>query len=94
MAGAAAPLGTGVANVMGFAGVSLAEAISMALHQPAALLGLDPGRLERGQPADLVLFHLNGGFRVQSMIRGGQVVSGSPVAWPEPETDGRTLSER
>lgn len=74
MAGAAAPLGTGVANVMQFAGVELREAIAMALHHPAELLGLDPGALEPGQPADLILFDLDEGFRVQAMIRGGEAV--------------------
>jgi len=74
MAGAAAPLGTGVANVMQFAGVELREAIAMALHHPADLLGLDPGALEPGRPADLVLFDLDEGFQVRAMIRGGEVV--------------------
>jgi len=76
MAGAAAPLGTGVANVTQFAGVELREAIAMALDHPAELLGLDPGALVPGQPADLVLFDLDEGFRVRAMIRGGETVFG------------------
>ena len=76
MAGAAEPLGTGVANVMRFAGVELAGAIAMALNHPAELLGLDPGGLQPGQPADLVVFDLEDGFGVRAMIRGGEVVYG------------------
>jgi len=76
MAGAAAPLGTGVANVMRFAGVELPAAIAMALNHPAELLGLDPGGLRPGQPADVVLFDLADGFRVRAMIRAGEAVYG------------------
>ena len=63
-----------MANAVRFAGVTLAEAVAMAVHHPAALLGLDPGGLEPGEPADLVAFDLDEGFRVRAMIRGGEVV--------------------
>ena len=58
LAGAAAPIGTGVANVMRFAGVDLATAVDMASHHPARLLGLEENHLLPGDPADAVLFDL------------------------------------
>jgi N-acetylglucosamine-6-phosphate deacetylase len=58
LAGASAPLGTCVANVLRFGEVSLAEAIGMAAIHPARLLGIQPGGLDPGDPADLVLFDL------------------------------------
>ncbi len=58
LAGASAPIGDGVANVMRFAGVDLATAVAMAAHHPAALLGLQPTDLAVGDTADLVLFDL------------------------------------
>jgi len=82
LAGASQPLGTGIANVMHFAGVSLADAVRMAVHHPAELLGVEPGGLEPGDPADLVLFDLleplePGGtpkLEVGSTIMAGDVV--------------------
>jgi len=59
-AGASLPLGAGVANVTRFAGVDLCTAVRMAVHHPAALLGIDPGGLEPGDRADLVQFELAG----------------------------------
>ena len=58
LAGATAHVAVGVANVMRFADVSLATAIDMATLHPARLLGIDPGKLEVGAPANLVLFDL------------------------------------
>ena len=87
MAGASLPLSAGVANVMRFAGVDLATAVRMALHNPAALLGISPGGLEAGNPADLVQFRLDeptaggdGGlrFHVLCTLVDGQAVSGVP----------------
>jgi cytosine/adenosine deaminase-related metal-dependent hydrolase len=54
----------------------------MAVHRPAALLGLEPGGLEPGEPADLVEFDLAepsepGGprqFQVRSTVIDGEVV--------------------
>jgi N-acetylglucosamine-6-phosphate deacetylase len=45
-----------VANVIRMAGVSLAEAITLATVRPRQLLGLPVTTIEVGQPADLVLF--------------------------------------
>jgi N-acetylglucosamine-6-phosphate deacetylase len=87
LAGASLPIGNGIANVMHFAGVSLHEAVSMALDHPAQLLGLKPRGFQPGDPADLVQFDLAeprepGGprqFRVRSTTIEGQVVFGK--AW-------------
>ena len=87
LAGASAPIGTGIANVMRFADVSLAEAVRMAVDHPAGLLGIRPGGMEQGDPADLVLFdlvepsHGDGPprFEVRSTVIDGQVAWGD--AW-------------
>jgi N-acetylglucosamine-6-phosphate deacetylase len=80
LAGAALPIGAGVANVMHFAGVTLAEAVRMATDHPARLLNLAPGGLDVGDPADLVLFDLVPAesndppqFEVRATISGGEV---------------------
>jgi N-acetylglucosamine-6-phosphate deacetylase len=85
LAGATSPIGDGVANVMRFAGVSLAEAVAMATEHPARLLGIEQGRLAPGQPADLVMFDLadaaeaprSSQFHVRAVLIGGEVVVGS-----------------
>ena len=87
LAGASAPIGTGVANVMHFAGLDLAQAVRMAVDSPAALVGLEPGGLEPGCPADLVLFDMAGPseeggpqrFEVRTTVKAGEVVHGT--AW-------------
>jgi N-acetylglucosamine-6-phosphate deacetylase len=56
LAGAAQPIGVGVANVMRFAGVDLAMAVAMASAHPNQLLGHAAGTLRPGDVADLVLF--------------------------------------
>jgi N-acetylglucosamine-6-phosphate deacetylase len=58
MGGASVPINVGLANLMAFAGVDLKTAIRMSVHHPARLLSVDPGGLEPGDPADLVLFDL------------------------------------
>lgn len=86
LAGASLPIGTGVANVMQFAGVSLAEAIDMATANPARLLSMPPGGLQPGDPADLVLFDIIEPhdettlpqFAVRCTVSGGEVVWGEP----------------
>ena len=83
LAGASAPIGVGVANVMRMAQVSLSEAVAMAVDLPAKLLGIEPGRLEPGEPADLVLFDLEPEFRVRATLLDGQTVYGRVE---EPET--------
>lgn len=85
MAGASLPIGTGVANVMHFAGVSLTEAVRMAVHHPARLLGIDHGGLQPGDSADLVLFDLieasEAGFpprfEVRATLSDGEVAFGA-----------------
>src|SRR5262249_172232 len=59
LAGAAEPIGTGVTNVMRFAGVDLGTAVDMATAHPRQLLGMTPNRLAVGDPADVVLFDLS-----------------------------------
>ncbi len=86
LAGASLPIGTGVANVMQFAGVSLAEAIDMATANPSRLLSIPTGGLQPGDPADLVLFDVTEPddetalpqFTVRCTVSGGEVVWGEP----------------
>ncbi len=87
LAGASRPIGVGVANVMRYAGVSLAQAVDMASARPTALLEAEPVRLEPGHPADLVQFDLPGTdsqmplgqLHVRATINGGEAVYGTPV---------------
>jgi len=86
MAGASLPLSVGVANVMRFAGVDLNCAVRMAVHHPAALLGIEPGGIEPGDPADLIQFDpaepegedASSGLRVLATIVEGRLAWGSP----------------
>lgn len=48
-----------VATVMRMAGVSLADALDMAAARPRQLLGLPPGRISPGEPAELVTFRID-----------------------------------
>jgi N-acetylglucosamine-6-phosphate deacetylase len=57
LAGASQPIGEGIARVMAYAGVSLAQAIEMASTRPARLIGRTPGGFLPGDPADYVTFH-------------------------------------
>jgi N-acetylglucosamine-6-phosphate deacetylase len=85
LAGASRPIGTGVANVMRLAGVSLGEAIRMATANPARLLSIEPGGLAPDEPADLVLFDIAppdrerdvAEFVVRATVSGGEVAWGS-----------------
>jgi N-acetylglucosamine-6-phosphate deacetylase len=58
LAGASRPLHCGVANVMRFAGLPLAEALALATDQPRRLLDLPRPGLTVGAPADLIAFDL------------------------------------
>ena len=86
LAGASLPIASGIANVIQFAQVDLADAVSMAVHHPAALLGLDPGGVDPGDPANLVQFDLieptdmsqSARFEVRCTLLGGQAVWGTP----------------
>lgn len=85
LAGASAPIGVGIANVIRFAGVSLATAIDMATTNPSRLLGLWQGTLAAHAPADLVLFDFDEAktpdgaprLNVRATIRGGELVYGN-----------------
>jgi N-acetylglucosamine-6-phosphate deacetylase len=84
LAGASLPIQVGIANVMHFAGVGLDQAVAMATHHPAGLLGIRSGDLIPGEPADAVLFDLVGNpdgqpptIQVRATLVGGQVVWGS-----------------
>lgn len=84
LAGASAPIGTGIANIMRFAGVSLAVAVAMATTHPARLLGVWAGALQTGDPADLVLFDFDVAqaarpseeLKVRATLHAGEVVFG------------------
>ena len=86
LAGASLALDSGVANAMRFAGIDLETAIRMAVHHPASLLGIQPGGLEVGDPADLVQFHLTdpdgqgqpSGFQAICTVIGGEAAWGRP----------------
>ena len=85
LAGASRPLGTGVANVMHFAGVDLATAVRMATAHPAELLDVHAGQLAPGEPANLVEFDLvepsqTGeplGFEPRATVCEGRLASGA-----------------
>lgn len=77
LAGAGAPIGAGVANLMRFAGVSLADAVAMASTRPAERLG-SRHELTVGAAADLVLFDLSNGVTVRQTILAGETV----YSWP------------
>ncbi len=60
----ASPGGSGLATLLGITlaqfhngAITLAQAIGLLTSRPAALLGIDAGRIARGLPADLCLFH-------------------------------------
>ena len=86
LAGASRPIGTGVANVIRFAGVDLPTAVRMATDQPARLLGIEAGGLEPEDPANLVQFDLAApaderepaGFEVRATVVEGELVWGTP----------------
>jgi N-acetylglucosamine-6-phosphate deacetylase len=76
LAAASEPIGTGVANVMRFAGLDLVTAVELATSNPARLLGLPVHDLAVGAPADVVLFDLDlgesgGRLAVRQTILGG-----------------------
>lgn len=84
LAGAAAPIGVGVANVMRFAGVDLPTAVAMATTHPNRLLSRPPGTLRPGDVADLVLFDLTNDaaprLEVRATLLAGKLVYGTLVA--------------
>jgi N-acetylglucosamine-6-phosphate deacetylase len=71
-----------VANMVRMAGVNLGDAWEMAARNPARLLGFEIGRLARGGPADLALFHWDadtGRITIQATIAAGEIRHGSLV---------------
>jgi N-acetylglucosamine-6-phosphate deacetylase len=90
LAGASIPLYAGLVNVIQFAGVSPADAIRMAVHNPADLLGIPPGGLQAGEPANLIQFRRQAapsdlardGFQLLCTLFDGQVLAGTP--WQSP----------
>lgn len=76
LAGAAAPITTGISNIMKFTGCSLGDAIQMASTNPAKILQLnDRGEISPGKRADMILFTIeNGKMVIQKTILGGKVV--------------------
>lgn len=61
LAGATQPLHVGIANVVRYADVSLADAIDMASLRPAHLLGICCDPFSVGSNADLIQFHFRSG---------------------------------
>ena len=85
--------GTGLATLLGITlarvhggDLSLAAALAMLTCRPAALLGLESGRMTRGTPADLVLFDLERAWKVEAGKLPGKAQN-SPF-------DGRALEGR
>ena len=67
----------GVGNVMKFAGVSLADAITMASTRPAQLVGGPCGQIEPGALANLITFEItaDGYLQILATMNTGQQVS-------------------
>jgi dihydroorotase len=68
----AEPGGAGLATLLGVTlsrvhggDLTLSQALALMTQKPAELLGLETGRLTRGAPADLVLFDLERGWKVE-----------------------------
>lgn len=84
-AGLATLLGVTLARVHG-GDLTMLEALALLTCKPAALLGLPVGRLAKGAPADLVLFHPERGWKVEAGNLPGKAQN-SPF-------DGRALEGR
>ena len=75
LAGAALPIGVGIAKVIEYAELSLESAVNMASLGPARLLGYHLPKLEVGAKADLVFFNIiDGEFQVVATVNAGEVV--------------------
>jgi N-acetylglucosamine-6-phosphate deacetylase len=77
LAGSALDLASALPRVMAYAGVSLADAVTMACVNPARLLGLDEGVLAEGARGDVVLLdHTEGSdeMRVRQVVVSGETV--------------------
>lgn len=83
LAGAALPIGVGIANIISFAGLNLEAAIEMATSRPLELLGKSGGLLQSGLDANLVQFELSEGddqlpvkLNVLGTMNSGETVFG------------------
>ncbi|MDF2662009.1 MAG: N-acetylglucosamine-6-phosphate deacetylase [Paenibacillus sp.] len=86
LAGSASPLVDGIANVVNWGGVTLAEAIRMVTLHPSQLMGLNRlGRLEPGAAGNLTLFDWKPGY--------GQEAHGRIIV-RETVLEGRTMYRR
>ena len=92
LAGAARPLPDGIAHCASLDGISLADALSMATHNPGSLLGIARS-LSVGEPADMIQYQWQPGDPTLTMleiVRNGRWVSPSTstsTATPVPATD-------
>lgn len=80
LAGSSRFTDTCVRNVLRYATVTLAEAVDMATVRPRQLLGLPLPRLDRGAPADLILFDWQPGetWRLRATVLGGRLIRPAP----------------
>ena len=77
LAGSTLDLASALPNVMTFAGVTLADAVTMSCANPARLLGIEPGLLVPGGRGDVVVLrHARGSDRVEvlSTVAAGERV--------------------
>jgi N-acetylglucosamine-6-phosphate deacetylase len=77
LAGSALALASALSNVMVYAGVSLADAVTMACVNPARLLGIDEGMLAEGARGDIVVLDDTAtpdGMRVRQVVVAGEIV--------------------
>ncbi len=77
LAGSALDLGSALGKVMAFAGVTLADAVTMAATNPARLLGIEVGSLTEGARADLVVMRVDveaGRSEALRTLVGGEIV--------------------
>ncbi len=80
LAGAALPITAGIANVLRYTEHDFQTAVDMASVGPASLIGIEPGRLQVGAPADLTLLRWPadpaGSIQVVATIAGGRLIAG------------------
>jgi N-acetylglucosamine-6-phosphate deacetylase len=77
LAGAALSLAAALGRVMAFAGVSMADAVTMASTNPARLLGTEGGTLAEGARADVVVAQARPGVhdvKIVQTLAGGEIV--------------------
>lgn len=77
LAGSVLDLGSALGKVTAFAGVTLADAVTMATVNPARLLGIEVGALAEGARADLVVMQVDEGAGRLEILRtvvGGEIV--------------------